>query len=149
LDSRVIFVAPKTAEYRVIATTFVQSKSKTGLFTVEVVKATEAEAKAARLVNQVERYASLPEKERKQVLIDVTKQLQDKEGKLTIPDAQMAIQLYFASEDVNVKHAKEVSESLVKIFEGADNPQIASVTKYIESSFKKTEKYLGKPFPVA
>jgi len=146
LDSRLIYVAPKSGEYRVIATTF--APAKTGLFTVEVVKASEAEAKEARLMSQVDRYASLSEMERKQVVTDVTKRFQDRDGKLTIPDAQLAIQLYFASEDVNVKHAKEMCDSLSKIFEGADNKQVASVTKFFNDSFKKTEKYLGKQFPV-
>jgi thiol-disulfide isomerase/thioredoxin len=142
LDSRLIFVAPKTEEYKIIATTF--EAGKTGLFTVEVAKATEEEAKEARLVSQVERYASLSEADRQDVMQRVTKRFQDRDGKLTIPDAQLAIQLYFASEDVNIKHAKEVNQALVKIFEGAENKQVAGVTKFFESSFRQAEKFLGK-----
>src|ERR1022692_4898243 len=63
LDSRIIYVAPKSGEYRIIATTY--DAAKTGLFVLEVTMASEAEAKEARFLARVESFWDKPRAEQK------------------------------------------------------------------------------------
>ena len=121
-NSRLIFVAPKTDEYRVIATTF---DGKTGPFTLEIRMASAAEAARALLLTRVERTGTLEAAERKQLVRDVVKQLEGQGGKLTAEDLQMAHMLTFPLENSDLDLAMEAYRDLGKIFSKAANQKIA------------------------
>ncbi|HEV3255490.1 MAG TPA: hypothetical protein VG013_01295, partial [Gemmataceae bacterium] len=99
LDSRIIYRAPKTGEYRIIATCF---DGKTGKFTLDVVAASPKEAAAAALAERIENLANSTPAERKQLVQEFTKSLQAKGGELSVSDAQTAFGLLMAAEDADV-----------------------------------------------
>ena len=146
LNSRVIYLAPKTAEYRIIATTF--EGGKAGTFVVEVKLATDAEAKEARLQSQVSTFWERPRAEQKKFMLEVTKRFQDKGEELTLSDAQLAANLFFNGDDSDPAFLREMGQSFAKTFEGASNKQLAGLSRAINASMKNLDK-IGKEFEVA
>lgn len=146
LDSRLIYVAPKTGDYKIIVTTF--APNTTGLFVLEMKYADEKEAAEARFMSRVERFAESTPAEQKKLVQEATKRFADKNGNLSLADARLAIQIAFASEDGDAKAARETYQSFIKIFAGAEEKRIAGVTKFFESNMKKLD-LLGKEFPVS
>ena len=147
LNSRLIYVAPKDGEYKIVVTTY--EPGKTGAFRLSMMSATETEAAEARFIDRVERFGDLAAKEQKALLTEFETRLMDKDGKLDIKDAQLAITVAFASDDGGIDAARPVYQSLVKIFSGAEAKQVASVAVFLEREFKKLEKFYGKEFPVS
>jgi thiol-disulfide isomerase/thioredoxin len=146
LNSRVIYYVAKAGEYRVVVTTF--EASKTGKFNLDVKLANDKETADARLMNRIDRYIESTPAERKAVVRDFTKRLSDKEGKITIQDAQMAIQVAFNTDDDGIEVARETYNAFSKIFEDAENKQIIGAAKFLQVELKKVEKFVGKEFPV-
>jgi len=97
----------------------------------------------------VERFAESTPAQRKQLLEEFSKKMADKDGKLEIKDAQLAVQLAFASEDAGIETARSAYDSIIKIFGAAENKNVASVAPFLEREIKKLEKHLGKEFPVS
>jgi thiol-disulfide isomerase/thioredoxin len=147
LNSRVIYYVAKAGEYRVVVTTF--EANKTGKFNLDVKLANDKETADARLMNRIDRYIESTPAERKAIVRDFTKRLSDKEGKITIQDAQMAIQVAFNTDDDGIEVARETYNAFSKIFEDAENKQIIGAAKFLQVELKKVEKFVGKEFPVA
>lgn len=144
LDSQIIFRAPKTGEYRIVATCY---DGKTGSFTLTVVAASAKEAAAAALAERIENFGKSTPAERKLLLQEVVKNLKDKGEDLTINDARSAFMLSMAVEEADTDLAREAYKDFIKVFEGASNKQVASVTKAFESSLKKLNM-IGKAIEV-
>jgi thiol-disulfide isomerase/thioredoxin len=146
LNSRIIHKAAKTDTYRIICTTL--PPNQTGKFTLEVAPASADEEKEAAFGERVNNFASSTPAEQKKILAEVSKHLQGRDGKLTVKDAQMAFMLSMAVEDVDPDLAKKTYAEYIKIFDGADNPQIAGLAKALEASSKKLDM-LGKTIEIS
>src|SRR5262249_1024594 len=72
LNSRLLFLAPKTGAYKLVVTTY--EPGKTGAFVLEAKPATEKEAFEAR----VNAYADLDGAEQRKIVVELTKKLEDK-----------------------------------------------------------------------
>ena len=146
LDSRIIYLAPKTGEYTVIATTFDPAKS--GTFVIEVSLATAAEAKDALAQRRVETFWDSPRAEQKKFLAETMKKFSDKGADLTIKDAQLAAGLFFGGDDSDPKFLREMGEGFAKIFEGAEDKQLVVLSRQITANMKSLDK-IGTEFPVS
>lgn len=146
LDSQVIYKAAKTGTYRIIATSLIAQQ--TSKFTLELAPASPAESASAEFKFRITNYADASPVERKKVIQKVTKQLADKAGKISIADAQLAIQLAMQTDDDGIATARETYGAISKILAGAENMQVAGASKFLESELNKLEKYLGKGFPI-
>jgi thiol-disulfide isomerase/thioredoxin len=143
LNSRILFIAPKTGEYRVIATTF--EKGKTGAFDVEVKTLTGAEAAKAREQARFDRFADSPPAEQKKLLAEFTKGLTAKGGdNLTIQDAQRAVELAMQLDETDTDLNRQVCKDFGKVFEGASNKQLVVVGKILEQQVMKNLDKIGK-----
>jgi thiol-disulfide isomerase/thioredoxin len=145
LNSRILYAAPKTGEYRIIVTTFVAKT--TGLFVLEMTLATEAEAKEARFQARVDGFWDSPRAEQKKVLLEVTKDFQDKGDKLALKDAQLVVSLVFMGDDSEPAYLREMGQSFAKIFEGASDKRLAGFSNAIRQSMKSLDK-IGKEFEI-
>jgi thiol-disulfide isomerase/thioredoxin len=121
-NSRLIFQAPKTEEYRIIATSF--TPKATGEFTLEVKAASAAELAQIRLMERAAKTATLAADERKQLVQDVTKHMEGKAGKLSIDDVQLAHMLTGPLENSDIPLAMETQRSLGKLFAAATDSNI-------------------------
>jgi len=145
-NSRILFKAAKSGDYRLIATAFLSNQ--TGKFTLEINPATKEEEKEADFNLRVSIFAEATPAEQKKTLADALKRFQDKGGKLTVSDARAAMQLSADAEDLGADAAKAIYEQYIKLFDEAENRQVASVTKAFQSSIKKLE-ILGKEIEIA
>jgi len=153
LDSRIIYTAPKAGEYRIIATCLtgkITGRKDVGKFTLTVVELDPAgkEAKEAAFKQKLENYAKLAPNEQKQIVLDLTKSLQDKGADLSMTDARTAYQLATAMQSADPEAARQTLSSFVKIFEGASNKQVAGVSRAFADSLKKLEM-IGKEIEIA
>ncbi len=139
LNSRIIFKAPKTGQYRVIATTFVPKQ--TGKFTLEFSIPSKAETEVAERVGRIRGFAALTPPQRKTLVADVCKQLKSLNGDLTIKDFQMVNLLAEEAEiEGAVDLAREILEEGVKQFSAAKDEKIAQATAPLESALKNLDK---------
>jgi len=146
LNSRIVYVASKAGDFKIVVTTF--EPGKTGNFSLAMTLASDAEAKEARLQSRIDRFAESTPAQRKELIAEITKSFTDKNGKLEIKDAQIAVGLAFQTEDDGIETAKGAYSSFIKIFADAEDMRVASVSKFLEREFTKVEKHLGKAFPV-
>jgi thiol-disulfide isomerase/thioredoxin len=146
LNSRLIYVAPKTAEYKLIVTTFVPNK--TGDFVLEMKAATAAEAKEAIFEARVAKFGEASRAEQAKLFQEVNKSLQAKGTDLTVKDAQLALQVFLSADDSDPKFLREIGDTFVKIFEGADNKQVASVAPFLTNSLKGLDR-IGTKLEIA
>jgi thiol-disulfide isomerase/thioredoxin len=145
LNSRIIYVAPKTGDYKIIVTTF--EPGKTGAFVLEMKPASEAEAKEGILQSKIAAFGDSTPAEQRKTILEVTKMLQAKGEDLSIKDAQMAVTLFMSADDSEVKMLREMGDSFVKIFGNASNKQVKTVVPYLERSMKGLDK-IGTPIEV-
>jgi thiol-disulfide isomerase/thioredoxin len=78
----------------------------------------------------------------------VTMMFQDKGKDLTIKEAQMAAAIFMSADDSDPKFLREVGESFVKIFSGASDKKVASITPFLKNSMKNLDK-IGTKMEVA
>ena len=139
LNSRLIFMAPKTGQYRVIATTFVPKQ--TGKFTLEFSVPSKSEAKVAGIFGRARGFAALAAPERKAIVEETQKHLKGLNGDLTIRDLQLVSLL---SEEAEIEGAYDLARGVleegVKQFSAAKNEQIAGLTGQLEMSLKNLDK---------
>ncbi|HZZ78122.1 MAG TPA: redoxin family protein, partial [Gemmataceae bacterium] len=145
LNSRIIYVAPKTGEYKIIVTTF--EGNKTGKFAVEMTYASAAEAKDAVFLARVDNFADSTPAEQRKLFAEVTKKLEAKGENLNINDAQIAVKLFMTADDSNAKFVREMGNGFVKIFGNASDKQVATVVPFLERSMKSLDK-IGTPIEV-
>jgi len=146
LNSRLIYVAPESGEFKIIATTF--KGGDTGTFTLEMKLATEAEAKEAKEQSRVDTFWDQPRDEQKTLLQGITKRFKDKGADLTIEDAKLAATLVMAGDDSDPAFLREMGEGFAKIFEGASDEKIASLSKALRANLKSLDK-IGKAMEVS
>jgi thiol-disulfide isomerase/thioredoxin len=118
-NARLVYKAKQTGEYKVIATTF--PPSQTGKYTLTVEQAGPADLLLARISEIAD---SSPE-ERKAIVAQLKKQLEEKKGKLTGQDAQLGMKAGQALEKVDPPLALDAYTSFEKLFAG-EGPQVAS-----------------------
>jgi thiol-disulfide isomerase/thioredoxin len=139
LNSRVIFMAPKTGQYRIITTTFVPKQ--TGKFTLEFSAASKSEAKVAGLFGRVRGFAALAAPERKALVEETQKHLKGLNGDLTIRDLQLVSLL---SEEAEIEGAIDLARSVledgVKEFSAAKDEKITQFTGQLENALKNLDK---------
>lgn len=146
LNSRILIKASKSGDYRIIATAL--ESNKTGKFTLEVNPATKEEEKEADFNERISTFAEATPDVQRKTLAEALKRFQEKGAKLTISDARAAMQLGGDAEDLGADTAKAIYEQYIKLFDEADNKQVASITKAFQSSLKKLE-ILGKEIEIA
>jgi thiol-disulfide isomerase/thioredoxin len=126
-NSRLIFQAPKTEEYRIIATSF--TPKAVGEFTLDVKNASAAEVAQVRLFERVAKTGALAADERKQLVQDVTKHLEGKAGKFSSADINLAHLLTYPLENSDIPLAMETQRSLGKLFAAATDSKIAKTAQ--------------------
>jgi thiol-disulfide isomerase/thioredoxin len=142
LNSRILYVAPKNGEYRVIVTTF--EAGKTGAFDLQVNSLAGAEAVQAHQQARIDRFPDSPVAEQKKVIAEVTKSLIAKgSDKLTLADAQQAIGLAMQIDETETALTRDACREFSKIFDGASNKQLAAVGKVLESQVLKNLDKIG------
>ena len=146
LDSRIIYVAPKTGEYRIIVTTY--DPGKTGLFTLEMIYASDAEAKEARFLSRVARIGEAPLSLQKELVAEVIKVYQAKGEKLNLKDAQLAAGICLSIDESDAAFAKQTCQTLGKLFESSEDKRAVGLSKFLESVIKNLDK-LGKEIEIS
>jgi thiol-disulfide isomerase/thioredoxin len=147
LDSRILYAAPKTGEYRIIVTTF--EPAKTGAFNLEIKTLTGAEAEQARAQARIDAFPDASPAEQKKIITEFAKDLTAKGGdKLTIKDAQTAIQLAMSIDESEAAMTREACQSFGKIFEGASNKQLAVVGKILDQQVVRNLDKIGKDIEI-
>jgi thiol-disulfide isomerase/thioredoxin len=147
LNSRILYVAPKTGEYRIIATTF--EPGKTGAFQLEVKPATDAEAVEARQQARINDFATSSPAEQKKLIAEFTKDLQSKGEKLTVKDAQVALQLAMMIDESDAAFTRETCKTFGKIFDGAAEKQLTVVSKILDQQVLKNIDKVGKEIEIS
>jgi thiol-disulfide isomerase/thioredoxin len=146
LDSRLVFKAAKTGQYRIIATTFVPGQ--TGKFMLAFSAPSKAEAEVADRIFQVRSFASLTAPQRKTLVADVCKHLKGLNGDLTIKEFQLVNMLGEEAEiEGAVELARQVFEEAIKEFSAAKDENIAKATQPLEGALKNLDK-LGSKFEI-
>jgi thiol-disulfide isomerase/thioredoxin len=145
-DSRILFLAPKTGEYRLIATTY--KPGDTGSFVLEVKPATPAETAEARLEARINDFAGSAPAEQKKLIAEVTKDFASRSADLTVKDAQLAIQLAMLIDESNGELAREACQGFGKVFEGANNKQLHVVAKILDQQVLKNLDKIGKEIEI-
>ena len=146
LNSRIIYLAPKTGEYKIIVTSY--QKGTTGNFVLEMKPASEKEAVEARLMVRIERFADGTKAEQKQLVAEVTKGFQAKGENVTFKDAQIAAQLFMASDDSDAAFLRGMAQAFIKIFDGSADKRAATLGKFLESQMKNLDQ-IGTAIEIA
>ncbi len=137
LNSQILFLAPKSGEYRVIVTTF---DGKTGAFQLEVKAASDAETTEARLQTRIAGFAEATPAEQKNLVAEVTKDLLKKGENVTFKDAQTAATLAMTLDEGDIKFARSTIGSFIKIFDGAADKKLTGLSRFLEGELKKLDK---------
>jgi thiol-disulfide isomerase/thioredoxin len=145
LNARVVYKAPSTGIYRLIATT--ANTNQIGKFSVEV-SGTAADEKLAHLMELLADYTKSPAAQQKKIVAEATRYFQSKGAGLSAAEAQLALQLANRLEQGDPDLARSTYKSLAKAFAAASNPQIAFVARQFEGSLKQLEM-IGKEMLVA
>ncbi len=147
LNARIVYKAPKTGLYRVVATTFVPGQ--TGKFTLEFGVPSKSEAKMAELFYQIKDFGALAVPQRKALADEVKKHIQGLNGDLTLHDFRLVSQL---AEEAEIEGALDLARDLleegVKQFAAAKNEPIRALEQPLEGALKSLDK-IGAKFEVA
>jgi thiol-disulfide isomerase/thioredoxin len=138
LNSRILYLAANSGEYRIIVTTF--DAGKTGAFKLDVMPASDAETIEARLDARLSGFAEATAADQKKLVAEVTKDLVQKGENLTFKDAQVAATLALTIDEANVEFARSTLKDFVKIFDGAADKKLAGVSRFLEGELKKLDK---------
>lgn len=144
LDSRIIYTAPKTGDYKIIVTSF---DAKMGSFTVEMKLASEAESTEAVLAQRVASFGGSPLADQKKLVQEVTKAFVGKGDKLTFKDAQTAALIAYQLDEDDIAFTRGTLESFSKIFANTTDKRAAGLPKFLESLQKKFDM-IGKDMEV-
>jgi thiol-disulfide isomerase/thioredoxin len=146
LNSRIVHKAASTGEYRIIATTL--GNMEKGKYILQVGTATGDEEKEASLLQRVQKIGDATPAEQKQIAAEALKLLQSRGAKLAGPDLSIAFQIGNALEESDVNLARQAYGDYIKLFDGAENAQIAKIAKSnFESSLKKLDM-IGKAIEI-
>jgi len=145
LNSRILYLVPKSGEYRIIVTAF---DGKTGAFNLDVVPASDAEAAEARMQTRLMGFAEATPAEQKKFVAEVTKEFVKKGENVTLKDAQLAATLAMTLDEGDVKFARSTIERFIKIFDGAADKKLVSLSRFLEGELKKLDK-IGTEFEIA
>jgi thiol-disulfide isomerase/thioredoxin len=150
LNSRIIYVAPKSGEYRIIVTAFQSGKGEatTGAFKLDVKLASDTEAADARLQARLAAFAAAAPAEQKKLVAEVTKEFVKKGENVTLKDAQIAATLAMTLDEGDIKFARSTIESFIKIFDGASDKKLVGLSRFLEGELKKLER-IGTEFEIA
>jgi thiol-disulfide isomerase/thioredoxin len=146
LNSRILYFASKSGEYRVIVTTF--DAGKTGAFKLDVKPASAAETAEARLQTRLASFAEATPAEQKKLVAEVTKEFHKKGENVTFQDAQTAATLAMTLDEGDVKFARATIESFIKIFDGAANKKLSGLSRFLEGELKKFDR-IGTEIEIA
>lgn len=147
LDARMIYKAPKTGLYRVIASTF--QPNQTGKFTLQFSEPTKSEAATADLMFRANTFGALAAPQRKDLAGDVRKHLQGLNGDLTFHDYRLVTQLGEEAElEGAIELARDILEEGVKQFSAAKSEPITKLTEALEIPLKNLDK-IGTKFEIA
>jgi thiol-disulfide isomerase/thioredoxin len=145
LNSRIVYLATKSGEYSIIATSF---DGKTGAFKLEVMPANDAEIAEARLQARLAGFAEATPEEQKKFIAEVTKELAKKGENVTLKDAQLAAAVAMGIDEGDVKFARSTIESFITIFDGAADKKLVGLARFLEGELKKLDK-IGTEFEIA
>jgi thiol-disulfide isomerase/thioredoxin len=140
-NSRLIHVADKAGEYRIIVTTF--GAGETGEYTLTVMAASKADMLASR----VAQIGKLGPAEKKEVLDELKKQFTDKGKDLGQQDAQLAFKLALALEQTRDPAAGDVYQEFGKLLATASDDKVAGLGKQFEGAARRV-KLPGNPIVV-
>jgi thiol-disulfide isomerase/thioredoxin len=146
LNSRLVYLATKTGDYRIIVTSY--PPGKTGSFVLEMKPATEKETAEARLQARVNGFADSSKAEQKKLVAELTKSFQAKGEDVTFKDAQTAAQLFLMADDSDVAFLRDMGQSFVKIFGAASSKQVAGLKPFLEQQLKQLDK-IGTKIEIA
>jgi thiol-disulfide isomerase/thioredoxin len=131
LNARIVYKAPETGEYKVIATTF--PPNQTGKYTLVVSEAKPGDMLLARARN----IAKASPAERKAIIADLNKHFAEQKGKLTGQDAQLAMQVAMGLEQSSRDLAAEAYKDFGKTLAAASDPQVARMGKMLQGAARR------------
>jgi thiol-disulfide isomerase/thioredoxin len=147
LDARIVFKAPKTAKYRIVATTFVPGQ--TGKFALEFSAPTKSEAVTAELRDRAAGFGALKAAQRKALAQEVRKHLEGLDGDLTFHDFRLVLQFADEAEvEGTIDLAREVLQEGVKQFSAAKSEPVSKLASPLEGTLKTYEK-IGKAIEIS
>jgi thiol-disulfide isomerase/thioredoxin len=147
LNSRIVYKAPKTALYRVVATTLVPGQ--TGKFALEFGTPSKTEVATVELLARANGFAALAVPQRKAFADEVRKHLQGLNGDLTVNDFRLVANLSEEAEiEGAIELARDVLEEGVKQFSAAKSEPVTKLTGPLENALKSLDK-IGTKLEIA
>src|SRR5262245_30929430 len=133
LNSRIIHIAEKGGDYRIIATHFDNKLGKYTLTVVDLGKATPEEI----LVSKAGNIGSQSADERKQTIQALTKVYSDKKEKLDLQDLILAYKIGQVLENIAKDEAPGFYTTFGKMLAGSSDPKVANFAKRLEGTARR------------
>lgn len=130
LDSRIVYTAPKAGTLHIIATSL---NGGSGPFLLTVGEGTDDD----KLMDRIDAIGTASAAERKQILADIEKHFKRLDGKLTVDDADLALDAAQRFEDTDKALAETAYTTLGNIFAKAKDREAAKEGKLMLNAVKR------------
>jgi len=141
-NARIIYKAPQDGSYTIVATTF--KPNDTGKFNLTVAEAGPRHL----LLSKISNFPGLPAGEQKEILAELTKQMEEKGDKLTVADAQPAMQIAMSLENgPNKDLAARTYKQFGKVLAASSDEKVAQAAKLMEGASRRMS-LLGKEMSI-
>jgi thiol-disulfide isomerase/thioredoxin len=137
LNARILQIAEKDGEYKIIATHVGPKLGKFTLTVVDMGKATPEEIKLTKVMNKVGDILKLSAEERKETVQELSKIYSEKKEKLSWDDLVVAFKLGQVMERLSKDDAPEFYATFGKMLSGSKDPKVASMAKRLEGTARR------------